>query len=846
MKHTPVVVVIHNLMLFDTVRPLIDKLGGNVCVVLPIFEEGSLQDMVNETYLELSRLGYKVEQSVLPAQLPCDIELSPYPYVDKRTPNIANARRRVRFLYGLAKESWNFSLDNNIYYDHVLTFGPYDTNVLSAYTSTYPVGNMKIHARVKQTTAGRVRVLYLPTYGEGSSIEQMIAPLRHLPNNFEIWVKLHHGTQFFEVERKQMLEEVADKLFDHHDNLADLLNNADVVISDCSGAIFDTIASETPLVVFPVLRGQGLGGLPSLEERVLMHESITNMENADDLEIKIHHAICTQRQKLVALRQEFFVSLGEDAVRRAHGFLEFLLDNSRLCHSTFEAARNNIRAAVIDVEENAIQVKQLRTELDETAKQLVSAKENINSLHVENLALRDAAVDRDQEILDIKSSLSWRLTRPLRFIKRFIASPRPASHELLKYFYWKLPSYLRLHFKGVRAWLLRWYSRQQMHLADKLDDGVLSFAEFKSNVLAERDNYRGVFIQEVAIDWHVALYQRPQHMAKAFSALGYLVIYRTASWGSDRVNGFKEVETNVWLSSSSEVDSIPNAIRSVYSTAFNCSPQQFKRAENCIILYEYIDHIDSDISGDDINVKKLFQLKEFAFRGGADFIVASAKKLEAEAKLSVDASKVLYVPNGVDTKHYRRFDHDRFSLPEHFKRFTERYDCIIGYFGAIAPWLWYDVIDGLTKKRPDCGFVFIGPDYYGGVTKLPKGENVLYLGVVEYKLLPAFAKRFDVCFIPFKPGEIAQTTSPLKLFEYFALEKPVVVTSDMKECLVYPEVFHADSVDGLSEAIDKAREAGKKQSYKQRLSTLADENTWIERAKCIDLIITGTGISRAN
>ncbi|MDP1086539.1 hypothetical protein Q6245_29680, partial [Klebsiella pneumoniae] len=80
-----------------------------------------------------------------------------------------------------------------------------------------------------------------------------------------------------------------------------------------------------------------------------------------------------------------------------------------------------------------------------------------------------------------------------------------------------------------------------------------------------------------------------------------------------------------------------------------------------------------------------------------------------------------------------------------------------------------DVIKELISQRTDVGFVFIGPDYYGGADCLPELENVLYMGSIDYKVLPAYARMFDVCFIPFKPGEIARTTSPLKLFEYFAL-----------------------------------------------------------------------------
>ncbi|MCS6911216.1 MAG: hypothetical protein NZM11_11730 [Anaerolineales bacterium] len=79
-------------------------------------------------------------------------------------------------------------------------------------------------------------------------------------------------------------------------------------------------------------------------------------------------------------------------------------------------------------------------------------------------------------------------------------------------------------------------------------------------------------------------------------------------------------------------------------------------------------------------------------------------------------------------------------------------------------------------------------------------------------------------------------TSPLKLFEYFALEKPVVVTSDMIECIAYQAVFHASSVEGFSNAIDQASKLRDDENYKAQLRKLADENDWIERAKAFEKV----------
>ncbi|MFL9910548.1 methyltransferase domain-containing protein [Paraburkholderia sp. RL17-337-BIB-A] len=370
----------------------------------------------------------------------------------------------------------------------------------------------------------------------------------------------------------------------------------------------------------------------------------------------------------------------------------------------------------------------------------------------------------------------------------------------------------------------------------------LSWTQFQTQILSRRDEYKGIFIQELVIDWNVPLYQRPQHIATAFGRLGYLVIFRTGNWGGDNVNGCRQVEKNVWVTNCAEASSIENAVYSFYSTAYANTPEIIQAAaQKGAVVYEYIDHIDPMISGSADNIRRLVSVKDYAFSGGVHFVVASAKKLEQEAIEAVGADRVILAQNGVDTGHYRNPVHQTTVLPESFVQFRMKYKKIVGYFGAIAPWLWYEAIEKLTAARPDLGFVFIGPDYYGGVNKLPVRDNVLYLGAIDYKILPAYARQFDVCFIPFAPGEIAKTTSPLKLFEYFALEKPVVTTSDMAECVSFPEVFAGDSARSLSAEIDKAFRVKDDKAFKARLSELADQNSWMERARAMEEVFEFLG-----
>ena len=432
---------------------------------------------------------------------------------------------------------------------------------------------------------------------------------------------------------------------------------------------------------------------------------------------------------------------------------------------------------------------------------------------------------------EMRSSRSWNVTKPFRYAARFVHRPKEETYNLLRFVFRKLPGSLKIALRVPAKWVAERAKRDLLPAEQKKPED-LTWEEFQSEVLSGREQYKGIFIQEVIIDWGVPLYQRPQHLAAVIGRSGYLVIYRTLNNLVDNVNGVRNIAENVWLTNCPQADQIPGAVRSIYSTSFyldirtliqKVHPQRF-------LVYEYIDHIDPMISGSDENVKRLHDLKEFAFHGGADLIVASSRRLEAEAISAVGKEKVLYLPNGVDVEHYRNPIHGTTPLPESLMTFRKGYRNLVGYFGAIAPWLWYEAINELAHARPDIGFVFIGPDYHYSIEKLPQTQNVLYLGTVEYGVLPAYARQFDACFIPFARSEIAHTTSPLKLFEYFALEKPVVTTSFIDECIAFPEVFHGDSVQTLSAAIDRALAVREDPAYRSRLAKLASANTWKERA----------------
>ncbi|HET7588352.1 MAG TPA: glycosyltransferase [Gammaproteobacteria bacterium] len=355
-------------------------------------------------------------------------------------------------------------------------------------------------------------------------------------------------------------------------------------------------------------------------------------------------------------------------------------------------------------------------------------------------------------------------------------------------------------------------------------------ADFLRLATAARKEGRQVFVQSLIIDWGVPLYQRPQHMAVAMAQEGALVLYLTANMRHDRVDGYEEIADNLFVTNDIDVVyEISGAIVSFYSTVSPYTPESIElvRSHGNRVVYEYVDHFDPKISSHNTDnlIRNFASVSDETY----DRVVVTARDLVRDLEGRVSDDNLIYLPNGVDCDHYETAL-ETVELPEPMAAIVKQGKPIIGYFGALAPWLWYDAINHVAARRPDWNIVLLGPDYMGGSVQLVDRPNVHALGEIEYKQLVHYARHFDIAMIPFEPGEIARKTSPLKLFEYFALRKPVVVTSDMRECVDYKGVFAAPSPEDFVTQMASALAVARDKDLQATLGEQARQNSWRRRA----------------
>jgi len=341
-------------------------------------------------------------------------------------------------------------------------------------------------------------------------------------------------------------------------------------------------------------------------------------------------------------------------------------------------------------------------------------------------------------------------------------------------------------------------------------------------IIQSHPQSRKVIIYFPTHDWGF-MFQRPPQIARHFAREGYLFFYGTKNETADAVATFEKVEENLYLFSvpPETFQVLEDPILYLGSAWFASLLPLYP---NAIIIYDHYDSLKMS-SG---RIEDHLALLE-----KADLAVVSSKDLIAEAKTYRD--EILFVPNAVDYEFVvgsRR--QDKSSLPSDLIEIIDHNKPIIGFIGALADWCDYELMIEGAKANPQWKFLYIGSDYDGSVykTELLDQSNVRWIGPKPYQELFQYLWEFDVATIPFKINEMTIAMNPVKLFEYFACQKPVV-TTPLPECQQYPEVLIASNALEFSTQIQKALEQATHPEFQLRMDQLAKQNTWQARVKVI-------------
>lgn len=155
----------------------------------------------------------------------------------------------------------------------------------------------------------------------------------------------------------------------------------------------------------------------------------------------------------------------------------------------------------------------------------------------------------------------------------------------------------------------------------------------------------------------------------------------------------------------------------------------------------------------------------------------------------VDEKKIESITAAVDVD---LFKPDIKSAKEIREKYALYDKPVVGYVGTFQEWhgmeelLRASVI--LLGKLPGAKFLMVGPYFRGFQQKVERAglsTSFIFTGPVQYEDVPKYMGASDVLVAPYNPGKIESSEqvrkhgigSPLKVFEYMAMCKPVITTS---------------------------------------------------------------------
>lgn len=215
------------------------------------------------------------------------------------------------------------------------------------------------------------------------------------------------------------------------------------------------------------------------------------------------------------------------------------------------------------------------------------------------------------------------------------------------------------------------------------------------------------------------------------------------------------------------------------------------------------------------NEKRLFSSADIVFTGGRSLYEHKKKKHQ----------NIYCFPSSIDADHFAkskfitREPADQTSIP------SPR----IGFFGVVDERLDIQLLDGISKLRPDWNYIIIGPIVKINPDVLPKRQNIHYLSSKRYEELPEYLSGWDVAMILFAKNDATRFISPTKTPEYLAAGKPVVSTS-IKD-VVYPYgklglVHIADKADDFVAAVELALKQIDDKNWLTKTEAFLETNSW--------------------
>lgn len=355
--------------------------------------------------------------------------------------------------------------------------------------------------------------------------------------------------------------------------------------------------------------------------------------------------------------------------------------------------------------------------------------------------------------------------------------------------------------------------------------------------IVEKD-YKRVIIFENHFGYYNIMLQRPQHITRKLCDSETLVLYNSYYdvdfKTKDRITRMDENHYVLdmyyyrrFLTDFYKTQPVKKYLM-VYSTdTVNIEQVKHYQKEGFRVIYEYVDDINPDLIFKE-NLDNILRRHEYLIQDSQTYIVTTATKLYNNILKENSLANVRLICNGVDCE---VFSADKRTDDKEYRSWLKEESIKVGYYGAMASWVDYELLKRLAKDK-NIQLILIGVAHDNSLQEsgLLEYENVHFFGKRPYDRLAGYANFFDVCIIPFVLNEITEATSPVKLFEYMSLQKPIVTTA-LPECKKYEVVRIGNTPEEFCNLVYEADAMKNDEAYKKKLSLCGQQNSWESKAE---------------
>ncbi|HEX8457258.1 MAG TPA: glycosyltransferase family 1 protein [Pyrinomonadaceae bacterium] len=226
---------------------------------------------------------------------------------------------------------------------------------------------------------------------------------------------------------------------------------------------------------------------------------------------------------------------------------------------------------------------------------------------------------------------------------------------------------------------------------------------------------------------------------------------------------------------------------------------------------------------------ELFRRADLVFTGGQSLY-------ESKRKQHPKHPHIHAFPSSIDAAHFAQA---RNTMSEPADQADIPYPRL-GFFGVVDERIDLELLDRISRARPDWQFVIVGPVVKIEQASLPRRANLHYLGGKAYRELPEYLAGWDVALMPFALNDATRFISPTKTPEYLAAGRPVVSTSIRDVVRPYGEqglVRIADTADdfiGAAEAALSEDATARQAAVDKFLAQTSWDMTWARMSELIE------------